>query len=165
MSEKGLDRLRAILKTYEERSGKARPDAAPPHELAEGEGERRRRLCGDRLQKVVRAVLQDFATELRNAGHDASVDDLTDSADAYPSVALALTPRAPGGKALASVLTFRCDPRRGIAVARDVKAAPRKGRIVTSSSDRIGTMRVDAASPEWVETKALSFIEAVLKAN
>src|SRR5438552_621770 len=42
--------------------------------------------------------------------------------------------------------------------------APR-ARMVTSSHDRIGTMTVDAVSAEWVETKTLSFIEAVLKAN
>jgi hypothetical protein len=163
MSAKGIDRLRTILKTYEDRSAKRRPESAVVHD--EGEGERRRRACGDRLRNVVRAVLQDFVAELREAGHDASVDDLTDAIDAYPSVALVFTPRIPGGKALASVLTFRCDPRRGIAVARDVKASARRGRVVTSGSDRIGTMRVDGASPEWVETKALSFIEMVLGAE
>lgn len=161
MSVKGLDKLRTILKAYGERSAKARADSEPAHD----EGERHQRACGDRLRTVVRTVLHEFAAELRDAGHEAAVDDLTDALDAYPSIALVLTPRVPGGKALASVLTFRCDPRRGIAVAREVKTAPRKGRVVTSGSDRIGTMRVDGASPEWVETKALSFIEMVFKAN
>ena len=64
-----------------------------------------------------------------------------------------------------SVLAFRYDPRRGIAVARDIKPSPNKGRMVTSSTDRIGTMKVEAVSVEWVETKTLSFIEAVLKVN
>src|SRR5437016_13139220 len=71
------------------------------------------------------------------------------------------TPHTPGGTALASTLTFKCDPRRGIAVARDIKPSPNKGRMVTSSTDRIGTMKVEAVSVEWVETKTLSFIEAV----
>jgi hypothetical protein len=75
------------------------------------------------------------------------------------------TPRTPAGTALASTLTFKCDPRRGIAVARDIKPSPTKGRAVTSSTDRIGTMKVEAISVEWVETKTLSFIEAVLKVN
>ncbi|HEX4575285.1 MAG TPA: hypothetical protein VH158_09150, partial [Gemmatimonadales bacterium] len=86
-------------------------------------------------------------------------------ADAYPSVALAFTPRTPDGVALVSVLTFRYDPRRGIAVARDIKPSPAKGRAVTSSTDRIGTMRVEAVTADWVETKTLSFIEAVLKVH
>jgi len=37
--------------------------------------------------------------------------------------------------------------------------------VITTSTDRIGTIGVEAVSPEWVETKTLSFIEAVLKAN
>ena len=52
-----------------------------------------------------------------------------------------------------------------MAVARDIKPSPTKGRAVTSSTDRIGTMKVEAVSVEWVETKTLSFIEAVLKVN
>ena len=155
-----MEKLRALLKSYEERTAKLQPGAKPIHD----EGERRRRACGDRLQKVVRSVLQGFMVELRSAGHEATIEDHTDSADAYPSVALILTPFSPGTP-LASVLTFRYDPRRGIAVSRDIKASPTRGRLVTSSTDRIGTMKVEGVSADWVETKTLSFIEAVLKAN
>ncbi len=160
MTDKSLEKLRALLKTYEERTAKAQPDVKPVHD----EGERRRRACGDRLQKVVRSVLQRFMDEIKNAGHEASIEDETNSAEAYPSVALSFTPRIPLGTAFASVLAFKCDPRRGIAVARDVRPPATKGRVVTASTDRLGTMKVDAVSPEWVETKTLSFIEAVLKA-
>lgn len=103
--------------------------------------------------------------ELKAAGHEASIEDASDTAGGYPSIELTFRPRAPGGDALASVLAFRCDPRRGIAVGRDIKPSPAKGRVVTTSSDRIGTMKVEAVSVEWVETKTLSFIEAVLKVN
>ena len=177
MSEKSLEKLRALLKSYTERTGAATGagagagagagsgagavDVKPAHD----ENERRRRACGERLQKVVRAVLDRVADELKNAGHEAAIDDQSATAGAYPSVELAFTPRSPGGAALTSVLTFRCDPRRGIAVARDIKPSPAKGRVVTTSSDRIGTMRVEAISVEWVETKTLSFVEAVLKVN
>src|SRR3989454_2712700 len=82
---------------------------------------------------------------------------------ALPILGLAFAPRSPG--ALASVLTFRYDPRRGIAVQRDVKPPATRARLVTSSHDRIGTMTVDAVTAEWVETKTLSFVEAVLKAD
>ena len=161
MTGKTVEKLRALLKTYEERSA-----AKPPAEVrtTPDEAERRRRACGDRLQNVVRLVLQGFLTELKSAGHEGSIEDRTDTADAYPSVGLMFTPRA-GGVALASTLLFRYDPRRGIAVARDIKPSAAKGRVVTTSSDRIGTMRVEAVTPEWVETKTLSFIEAVLKVN
>src|SRR5438874_9650625 len=171
MSEKSLEKLRALLKTYAERTGAgAAPGAGagggaggvkPTHD----ESERRRRACGDRLQKVVRAVLDRVVDELKNAGHEAVIEDQSATAGAYPSLELAFTPRSPEGAALASVLTFRCDPRRGVAVARDIKPSPAKGRVVTTSSDRIGTMQVEAISVEWVETKTLSFIEAVLKVN
>ena len=161
MTDKSREKLRSLLKSYEERTAKAPAGVKPVPD----EGERRRRACGDRLQNVVRAVLQRFMDDLKNAGHEASIEDHSDTADAYPSVTLTFTPRAPGGTALASKLMFRYDPRRGIAVARDVKASPTKARVVTSSTDRIGTMKVDAVSVEWVETKALSFIEAVLNAN
>ncbi len=161
MGDKSMERLRSLLKSYEERSAKLQADVKP----AQDEGERRRRACGDRLRTVVRSVLDRFMDALKNAGHEASIEDRTDSADAYPSVALAFTPRSPGGTALRSVLAFRYDPRRGIAVARDIKPSPTKGRVVTSSTDRIGTMKVEAVSVEWVETKTLSFIEAVLKIN
>ena len=102
---------------------------------------------------------------LKNAGHGAAIEDETTTAGAYPTVALTFTPRTPAGTALASTLTFKCDPRRGIAVARDIKPSPTKGRAVTSSTDRIGTMKVEAVSVEWVETKTLTFVEDVLKAN
>ena len=161
MGDKRMEQLRSLLKSYEERTAKLQVDVKP----AQDEGERRRRACGDRLRTVVRSVLDRFMDALKNAGHEASIEDRTDSADAYPSVALAFTPRSPGGTALRSVLAFRYDPRRGIAVARDIKPSPNKGRMVTSSTDRIGTMKVEAVSVEWVETKTLSFIEAVLKVN
>ncbi len=108
-------------------------------------------------------MLQAFVTELRGVGHGALIEDHTEGIDGYPSVGLAFAPRSPG--ALASVLTFRYDPRRGIAVQRDVKPPATRARVVTSSHDRIGTMTVDAITAEWVETKTLSFVEAVLKAN
>jgi hypothetical protein len=161
MTTAGTEKLRALLKAFAERATKARPDTKPvPDDL-----ERRRQACGERLEKIIRPVLESVMDELKNAGHGASIQDHTDRADAYPSVALAFTPRAPAMTMLASVLTFRCDPRRGIAVSRDMKTSAPKGRVVTSSTDRIGTMRVDAVSVEWVETKTLSFVEAVLKAN
>lgn len=159
MPEKRLEQLRALLKSYAERTARA-PAAAKP---VPDEAERRRRACGDRLQKVVRTVLQRFLDELKNAGHEAAIEDHTDTTDAYPSVALAFTPHAPG--TLASALVFRYDPRRGIAVSRDIKPSPTKGRVVTTSTDRIGTMKVEAVSADWVATKTLSFIEAVLKVN
>jgi hypothetical protein len=159
MAEQSLEKLRALLKSYAERTAQGAAAVRP----VPGEAERRRQACGERLQKVVRTVLQRFLDELKSAGHDAAIDDHTDTTDAYPSVALAFTPRAAG--ALASALVFRYDPRRGIAVARDIKPSPTKGRVVTTSTDRIGTMKVEAVSAEWVETKTLSFIEAVLKVN
>lgn len=159
MADKTVDKLRALLKTFSERTAQASATAKPSSD----EGERRRRACGDRLQKVVRTALQTFAAELRDAGHEAAIDDHTDSSDVYPSVALVFTPRTPG--ALASMLTFKCDPRRGITVARDVRQPASKGRVVSTSTDRLGTMRVEGVTTEWVETKTLSFVEAVLKAN
>jgi hypothetical protein len=159
VSEQSLEKLRALLKSYEERTAKA-PAAVKP---VPGEAERRRQACGERLQKVVRSVLQRFQDELKNAGHEAAIEDHSDTTDAYPSVALSFTPHGPG--TLASALVFRYDPRRGIAVSRDIKPSPTKGRVVTTSTDRIGTMKVEAVSAEWVATKTLSFIEAVLKVN
>ncbi len=161
MADKTVERLRALLRAYEQRRSPGQPDVKPPVD----EGERRRRACGDRLEKVVRSVLQTFAAELRDAGHEAAVDDHTDSSDAYPSVALVFTPRTSRAPTLASMLAFKCDPRRGIAVARDVRLPASKGRVVSTSTDRVGTMRVEGVTAEWVETKALSFIEAVLKVN
>jgi len=152
MTGKTMERLRSLLKTYDERTAKPQTDV----KTVDHEGERRRRACGDRLQNVVRPVLQGFADELQSAGHEAAIRDHTNSADAYPSVALTFTPRSTG--------TFRYDPRRGIAVGRDIKPSTR-GRAVTSSTDRIGTIRVETVSADWVETKTLSFIETVLKVN
>ncbi|HYT04555.1 MAG TPA: hypothetical protein VEM13_06710 [Gemmatimonadales bacterium] len=161
MTDKSMEKLRSLLKSYQERTAKTQVAVKPVHD----EGERRRRACGDCLQKLVRPALQSFVTELESAGHDASIQDHTDSVDAYPSVALSVAPRAPGATALASVLTFRYDPRRGIAVQRDVKVSAARDRVVTATTDRIGTIGVEAVTVEWVETKTLSFIEAVLKAN
>jgi hypothetical protein len=161
MADKTVEKLRALLKTYEQRHTQGQAEAKPPVD----EGERRRRLCGDRLQKVVRSVLLTFAAELREAGHEAALDDHSERADAYPSVALIFTPRISGGNALASMLVFKCDPRRGVAVARDVRLPTSKGRVVSTSTDRLGTMPVSGVTAEWVETKALSFIEAVLTVN
>jgi hypothetical protein len=113
------------------------------------------------LRTVVRPVLEAVQAELVRAGHEASTRDQTGRADAEPSVALSFTP--PGG--LSSALIFRFDPRHGIVVHRDVKASVRRGRVLTGGGDRGGTSRVDAVSATWVETKALNFVEAVLKAN
>lgn len=165
MTDENIEKLRSLLKTYAERKASARP--AP--KAAPDEAERQRRACGDRLRNVVRPVLEGFVAELAKAGHDASIQDHTEREDAYPSVALSFTPRALAATqpqtALASLLTFRYDPRRGILVQRDVRASPTKGKLVTGSTDRIGTIGVDAVSAEWVETKTLNFIEAVLTAN
>lgn len=157
MTDQSGTRLRTILKTYAER--KANPDPAP--RTSTDEADRKRRACGEMLRAVVRPVLDSFLPELREAGHEASTRDQTGRVDAYPSVALSFTPQS----ALASALIFRYDPRHGIAVQRDVKASPRKGRVVSGGGDRLGTSRVDAVSSAWVETKTLDFIEAVLKAN
>jgi hypothetical protein len=161
MADTSVEKLRALLKGYEHRKAQVQATAEPTVD----EGERRRRACGDRLRRVVRSVLLTFAAELRDAGHEAALDDHSEQADAYPSVALVFTPRVSGGNALASMLIFKCDPRRGIAVARDVRLPTSKGRVVSTSTDRLGTMRVEGVTTEWVETKTLSFIEAVLKAN
>src|SRR6266568_6541547 len=92
MTHKITEQLRTLLKAYAERAAKVRADAKPVVD----EGEQRRRACGERLQKLVRPALLRFLTELENAGHDASVQDHTDSVDTYPSVALSFTPRASG---------------------------------------------------------------------
>ena len=161
MIGKNLEKLRSLLKTYEERGAAAHAESKPVHD----EAEQRRLACGERLQKVVRSVLQEVIAELQGAGHEASLVDHTNTEDAYPSVTLSFAPRARGGTALASMLVFRYDPRRGIAVQRDIRPAATKVKVITTSTDRIGTIGVEAVSPEWVETKTLSFIEAVLKAN
>ena len=157
MADKSMEQLRALLKSYGERTAKLQVDVKPTHD----EGERRRRACGDRLRTIVRSVLDRFMDALKNAGHEAAIEDETATAGAYPSVALTFTPRTPAGTALGSTLTFKCDPRRGIAVARDIKPSPTKGRAVTSSTDRIGTMKVEAVSVEWVEIGRASCRERV----
>ena len=164
MTDEGNEKLRSLLRAYAERKA----GAPPPSKTVQGEAARKRQICADCLRNVVRPVLEGFMVELRAAGYHASTRDDTEREDAYPSVALSFTPRprAPGPEtALASALMFKYDPRRGIVVQRDVKLSPTKGRSVTVSGDRIGTMGVDALSAEWVETKTLSFVEDVLKAN
>ncbi len=146
-------KLQALIQTHAERAAKLPP--AEPQDLTE------RRTCGERLRSIVRPVLDTTMAELKSAGHDAAVREHTERDDAYPSVALSFTPR--GG--LASALIFRFDPRRGIVVQREVKHAPWKGQHQTGTGDRLGTIGITAVSAPWVETKTLSFIEAVLKAN
>lgn len=155
MNDESKDKLRALLKAHAERAAKVQPRDKTPEDQAD------RRMCGERLHAVVRPVLDDLMAELKNAGHDASVREHIERDDAYPSVALSFTPRS----GLASALIFRYDPRHGIVVQREVKQAPWKGRPPTGSGDRLGTIGITAVSAAWVETKSLSFIEAVLKAN
>jgi hypothetical protein len=147
-------RLRALLQAYAER-------AAKETDKTEAKDQADRRMCGDRLHSVVRPVLEDFIAELKGAGHEASVREHIERDDAYPSVALSFTPK----KGLASAIIFRYDPRHGIVAQREVKHAPWKGRPPTGTGDRLGTIGISAVSGAWVETKTLSFIEAVLKAN
>ncbi|MGH7699736.1 MAG: hypothetical protein ACREMJ_04340 [Gemmatimonadales bacterium] len=163
MSDAYLEKLRAILKAYDERVG----DAPPLSRRAQQDADTLRRAGAERLRTVVRPVLQSVMTELRNAGHDTSVQDHTDSDDTYPAVSLSLTPLARGVSqgALASALTFRFDPRRGIVVQRDIRPSAARGKWISTTIDRGGTIGVDALSAEWVETKTLSFVDAVLKAN
>jgi hypothetical protein len=153
MTEQQTAKLRALLQAYAERAAKVQ-DRTP-------EDQADRRTCGERLETVVRPVLEAVRVELENAGHRASVRQHIERDDAYPSVALSFTPR----NGLASALIFRYDPRHGIVVQRDVKQAPWKGRPPTGTGDRLGTIGIMAVSEAWVETKTLSFIEAVLKAN
>jgi len=153
MTEEYKAKLQALLRAYAERAAQAQP--TKPEDQAD------RRMCGERLRAVVRPVLDAIMAELKSAGHDASVREHIERDDAYPSVALSFTPRS----GLASALIFRYDPRHGILVQREVKHAPWKGRPPTGSGDRLGTIGITAVSAAWVETKTLSFIEAVLKAN
>lgn len=148
-------KLQALLRGHAERSARVPPEAKTPQDQGD------RRACGERLRLVVRPVLDATTAELKTAGHDAAVREHTEREDAYPSVALSFTPR--GG--LASAIIFRYDPRRGIVVQREVKHAPWKGQHQTQGGDRLGTIGIAAVSAAWVETKTLSFIEAVLKAN
>jgi hypothetical protein len=153
MAEDAKTRLRALLQAYAERAAKETDKTA--------KDQADRRLCGDRLHSIVRPVLDEFLGELKGAGHEASVREHIERDDAYPSVALSFTPR----NGLASALIFRYDPRHGIVAQREVKHAPWKGRPPTGTGDRLGTIGISAVSAAWVETKTLSFIEAVLKAN
>lgn len=159
-----IEKLKGLLQAYGDRKSKTHPKPLS------FEAERQRRACGDILRTVVRPVLEACMNELKAAGHEASTRDHTDRQDAYPSVGLSFTPRVTppeGGSpeiALASALIFKFDPRHGIVVIQDVKHAPTKGHS-PSGGDRLGNMAMDAVSPAWVETKTLSFIEAVLKAN
>ncbi len=154
MTEEYKARLRALLKAHAERAAKP-PASETPQDQTD------RRTCGERLHSVVRPVLDELVAEIKSAGHDASVREHIERDDAYPSVALSFTPR----NGLASAIIFRYDPRHGIVVQREVKHAPWKGRPPTGSGDRLGTIGLTAVSAAWVETKSLSFIEAVLKAN
>jgi hypothetical protein len=155
MTEEYTSKLRALLQAYAERTAKLQPGDKTAQDQAD------RRMCGERLRSVVRPVLDALMAELKDAGHEASVREHIERDDAYPSVALSFTPRS----GLASALIFRYDPRHGIVVQREVKHAPWKGRPPTGVGDRLGTIGIAAVSEPWVETKTLSFIEAVLKAN
>jgi hypothetical protein len=155
MTEEFKSKLQALLKAHAERAAKEPPADKTPRDQTD------RRMCGERLHAIVLPVLESLMTELKGAGHEASVREHIGRDDAYPSVALSFTPR--GG--LASALIFRYDPRHGIVVQREVKHAPWKGRPPTGSGDRLGTIGIPAVSPAWVETKSLSFLEAVLKVN
>jgi hypothetical protein len=164
MTDENLATLRALLHAYADRAAKE----PLPAKGQSGE-EAQRRACGDRLRTVVRPLLDVFMAELRNAGHDASTRDQTDRENAYPSVALSFTPKPPPTAtprfSLASALIFRYDPRHGVVVHADVKHAPTARRATPATGERLGTIGVEALSAEWVETKTLNFIDAVLKAN
>jgi hypothetical protein len=155
MKDDYKNKLQAALSAYAERAAKVPLAEKTFQDLAD------RRACGERLRSIVRPVLDATMAELKNAGHDAAVREHTEREDAYPSVALSFTPR--GG--LASAIIFRYDPRRGIVAQREVKHAPWKGQHPTQGGDRTGTIGIAAVSAVWVETKTLSFIDAVLKAN
>ncbi|HUL50796.1 MAG TPA: hypothetical protein VLT79_12335 [Gemmatimonadales bacterium] len=158
------DKLRALLAAYAERA-ESHETGGRGHDAAD----RKRQACAESLRRVVRPVLEEFTAELKTAGHEASTRDNTTRDDAYPSVALSFTPKPTGPdgarKALASALLFKYDPRRGILVQRDIKPSPSKLRTVTGAGDRLGTIGIEAVSRAWVEQKALTFVEDVLKAN
>ena len=161
MKDENLSKLRAMLEAYKERAESKPPIKALAHES-------QRRACGEKLRRLVRPLLDIVMGELRQAGHEASTRDNTDLDNAYPSVALSFTPRvgAPGSQfALASALIFRYDPRHGVVVQGEVKPAPNARVVTGATGQRLGTIGVDALSAEWVETKTLNFIHAVLKAN
>lgn len=155
MTDEFKTKLQTLLQAYAAQAPKQQPADKASRDQAD------RRMCGERLHSVVRPVLEGLLTELKSAGHEASVREHIERDDAYPSVALSFTPRS----GLASALIFRYDPRHGIVVQREVKHAPWKGRPPTGTGDRLGTIGITAVSEPWVETKSLSFIEAVLKAN
>ena len=155
MTDEFKTKLQAMLRAYAAQVAKRQPAEEMSRDHAD------RRMCGERLHSVVRPVLEALMTELKSAGHEASVREHIERDDAYPSVALSFTPRS----GLASALIFRYDPRHGIVAQREVKHAPWKGRPPTGTGDRLGTIGIAAVSEAWVETKSLSFIEAVLKAN
>src|SRR5712692_6165639 len=71
MTDKTMNKLRSLLKSYAERTAKLQPAAKP----ADDEGEHRRQECGERLQQVVLPVLQAFVAELRSLGHGALIED------------------------------------------------------------------------------------------
>ncbi|HXF94972.1 MAG TPA: hypothetical protein VNI61_02600 [Gemmatimonadales bacterium] len=162
MKDENLAKLRALLEAYAERAAEAPP--AKTRAL-----ETRRRACGEKLRQLVRPVLDLVMEELRHAGHQATTRDHTDLDNAYPSVALSFTPRTGRGAgahfALASALIFRYDPRHGVVVHAEVKPSPAAPPVTGATSQRLGTIGVDALSAEWVETKVLNFVHAVLKAN
>jgi hypothetical protein len=155
MTDEFKAKLQALLQAHAAQAAKQQPADKAPRDQSD------RRMCGERLHSVVRPVLEGLIAELKSAGHEASVREHIERDDAYPSVALSFTPRS----GLASALIFRYDPRHGIVVHREVKHAPWKGRPPTGTGDRLGTIGIAAVSEAWVETKSLSFIEAVLKAN
>jgi sugar-phosphatase len=155
MTDDFKTKLQALLQAYATQAPKQQPADNASRDQAD------RRMCGERLHAVVRPVLEALMAELKSAGYEASVREHIERDDAYPSVALSFTPR----NGLASALIFRFDPRHGIVVQREVKHAPWKGRPPTGTGDRLGTIGITAVSEAWVETKSLSFIEAVLKAN
>jgi hypothetical protein len=157
VTDEFMKRLRSLLAAY----AQLKASAPVASKTGSGVADRKRRACAESLRTIVRPVLDAFMTELQHAGHDASTRDHTEREDAYPSVALSFTPR----DGLASALMFKYDPRRGILVQREVKPSPHKGRVVTASGDRIGTIGVDAVTTQWVETKTLAFVADVLKAN
>src|SRR5213595_3460194 len=155
MTDELKAKLQALLQAYAARAEKRPPADTTSRDHAD------RRMCGERLHAIVRPILDAFMAELKEAGHEASVREHVERDDAYPSVALSFTPR----RGLASAIIFRYDPRHGIAVQREVKQVPWKGRPATATGDRLGNIGITAVSAAWVETKTLTFIEAVLKAN
>src|SRR2546422_10711825 len=92
MADKSMEQLRALLKSYGERTAKLQVDVKPTHD----EGERRRRGCGDRLRTVVRSVLDRFMDALQNARPEAAIEEGTAMAGADPSVGLLFPPRTAG---------------------------------------------------------------------